>query len=69
MWVARAGTPNWASAGWATETLKSLPGLYESGGIKMTLGLKLVYGLLLLTLRDYKQIEKGNSFTWTIQPE
>ncbi len=56
-------------AGWASATLKPLPHLYVSGGIKMGFVLKLFYRLLYLTLRNYRQISKGNPFTWEIQPE
>ena len=55
-------------AGWATETLKALPGLYACGGIKMSFILKLVYMLLYATLRGYQQVDNGNLFTWTNQP-
>ena len=56
-------------AGWESATLKPLPHIYKSGGIKMSWGLWGLFQLLYWTLRGYRQIDRGDPLTWTIQAD
>lgn len=55
--------------GWKKETLKQLPELYSSIGIKMDFKLKIVLDIVIALVRDYQQVQTSSAFTWPLDPK
>ncbi len=53
---------------WEIKTLKEMPDIYQSAGIRMPFVLRMLLKVIELTVRDYQQIKNGIPFSWTIQP-
>ncbi|MGK0247580.1 MAG: hypothetical protein ACI910_000303 [Oleispira sp.] len=55
--------------GWEKETLKQLPELYSSIGIKMDFKQKIVLDIVIALVSDYRQVQTPSAFTWPLDPK